>query len=159
MAPVIRALPPSATGQPTAWASAVSIRPTAPVGTARSGIMACAAAPANRARASGVRNRRATACRGPQAVDQPNTASPADSRARRPPDRGQQQLGQVRAVAGHRAEQPPVGGAVAAEARRGLRDRPGDHRGPAAVQRLGENHLRAGEGDAAGGQAETPEEG
>ena len=80
MAPVIRALPPSATGQPVVWARAVSISPTAPVGTARSGIMACAAAPANRARASGVANRRATpaADRSPLI---PNTASPADRRA------------------------------------------------------------------------------
>jgi len=103
MAPVIRALPPSATGQPAEWASA--------------------------------------------------TGAPAA------PDRGQQQLRQLLAVAGHRAQQPPVGGGGAAEPRRGLRDRPGDHRGPAAVQRLGEHHLRAGEGDPAGGQAETLEEG
>ena len=76
MASVIRALPPTATGQPTAWARPVSMRPTAPVGGAVSGIMPCAAAPANRARASGVRKRRATpaAERNPFI---PNTASPA----------------------------------------------------------------------------------
>ena len=119
MAPVIRALPPSATGQPAAWARAVSISPTAPVGTARSGIMACAAAPANRARASGVAEPAGHAGRGPQAVD-PEHGEPGGQVRRRPPDRGQQQLGQVRAVAGHRAQQPPVGGGVAAEPRRGL---------------------------------------
>ncbi len=60
IAPVIRALPPSATGQPTPWASAISIRPTAPVGGGASGIMPCAATPASSARPSSVRNRRAT---------------------------------------------------------------------------------------------------
>ena len=59
-ASVIRALPPATTGQPTACASPVSISPTPAVGTAVSGIMAWAAAPAMIARASSVCQRLAT---------------------------------------------------------------------------------------------------
>ena len=51
------ALPPSTTGQPTACAIMMNIRPNAPVPTAVSGCMVCAAAPASRARASSVRKR------------------------------------------------------------------------------------------------------
>ena len=61
IASVIRALPPATTGQPTACASPVSISPTPAVGTAVSGIMAWAAAPAMIARASSVCHRLATA--------------------------------------------------------------------------------------------------
>jgi len=60
IASVIRALPPATTGQPTACASAVSISPMPAVGTAVSGIMPCAAAPAMMARASAVCQRLAT---------------------------------------------------------------------------------------------------
>ncbi len=60
IASVIRALPPVTTGQPTAWASPVSISPIPAVGTAVSGIIACAAAPAMMARASSVCQRLAT---------------------------------------------------------------------------------------------------
>ena len=60
IASVIRALPPATTGQPTACASPISISPTPAVGTAVSGIMACAAAPAMIARASSVCQRLAT---------------------------------------------------------------------------------------------------
>ena len=60
IASVIRALPPATTGQPTACASPASISPTPAVGTAVSGIMAWAEAPARIARASSVCQRRAT---------------------------------------------------------------------------------------------------
>ena len=61
IASVIRALPPSITGQPTPCASTISMRPMPPVGTAVSGSMEWAAAPAMIARASGVRQRRTSA--------------------------------------------------------------------------------------------------
>ena len=57
IASVIRALPPATTGQPTACASPISISPMPAVGTAVSGIMACAAVPARIARASSVSHR------------------------------------------------------------------------------------------------------
>jgi hypothetical protein len=79
MASVMRALPPSATGQPTPCASAISIIPTAPVGGAVNGIIPCAATPANSARASGVQNRRATPAADLSPLS-PNTAIPADRR-------------------------------------------------------------------------------
>ena len=60
IASVILALPPATTGQPTACASPISISPTPAVGTAVSGIMACAAAPAMIARASWACQRLAT---------------------------------------------------------------------------------------------------
>ena len=59
-ASVIRALPPATSGQPTACASPISISPMPAVGTAVSGIMAWAAAPAMIARASWVCQRLAT---------------------------------------------------------------------------------------------------
>ena len=49
---MIRALPPSTTGQPTACAVIRNSRPKALVSGAVSGSMACAAAPASSARAS-----------------------------------------------------------------------------------------------------------
>ena len=55
---MIRALPPSTTGQPTACAVIRNSRPKALVSGAVSGSMACAPAPASSARASGPRNRR-----------------------------------------------------------------------------------------------------
>ena len=61
IASVIRALPPATSGQPTACASPISISPMPAVGTAVSGIMACAAAPAMIARASSACQRLATA--------------------------------------------------------------------------------------------------
>ena len=61
---MIRALPPATTGQPTAWASETSMIPMPAVGTAVSGIIACAAAPAMTARASGVRQVRTTVAAG-----------------------------------------------------------------------------------------------
>ena len=60
IASVIRALPPATTGQPAACARPISISPMPAVGTAVSGIMACAAAPAMIARASWVSHRLAT---------------------------------------------------------------------------------------------------
>ena len=53
------ALPPSTTGHPTPWPSAVRRRPKADVNGAVSGSMECAAAPATSARAASVLNRRA----------------------------------------------------------------------------------------------------
>jgi hypothetical protein len=64
IAPVILALPPTTTGQPTAWASETSMIPMPAVGAASSGIIAWAAAPAMTARASGVRQRRTTVAAG-----------------------------------------------------------------------------------------------
>ena len=61
-------------------------------------------------------------------------------------------------VAGHRAEQAPVGAAVGAEAGGGLGHRAGHDRGPAAVERIGELDLGPREPDAARGQVEAPEE-
>ena len=77
---------------------------------------------------------------------------------RRPPDRGQHQLSQVRVVAGQRPEQPLVGGGVGAQPGRRVRRRPGDHRAPAAIQRVRDDHVRGGESDPALGQPEAPEE-
>ena len=64
LASVIRALPPSITGQPTPCASIISMRPMPPVGIAVSGIMEWAAAPPMIARASGPRQRRTSAAAG-----------------------------------------------------------------------------------------------
>ncbi len=53
-------MPPTTTGQPTEWARPTSMSPMPAVGTAVSGIMAWAAAPARIARACGVCQRRTT---------------------------------------------------------------------------------------------------
>jgi hypothetical protein len=64
IASVIRALPPWISGQPTPCASAISIRPMPPVGTAVSGSIEWAAAPPMIARASGWCQRRASTAAG-----------------------------------------------------------------------------------------------
>ena len=56
---VMAALPPSTTGQPAPWPSAVRSSPKADVNGAVSGSMECAAAPASSARAASVLKRRA----------------------------------------------------------------------------------------------------
>ena len=156
MASVIRALPPAITGQPTPCASTISMRPMPPVGTAVSGSMEWAAAPAMIARASG----------GAPAADQhgggQDAAAAVPGHHQRVRGQAAQRLEQFRAdivgVAGHRAEQAPVGAAVGAEAGGGLGHRAGHDRGAAAVERIGELDLGSCEPDAARGQVEAPEE-
>ena len=77
---------------------------------------------------------------------------------RRAAQAGQDRRGQVRAPGGQRADEAPVGGRVRAEAGRGPGDGAGDHRGPAAVERVRERHLGVAEGHAAPGQPEPAEE-
>ena len=78
--------------------------------------------------------------------------------AGRPAQRLEQFRADIVGVAGHRADQAPVGAAVGAEAGGGLGHRAGHDRGAAAVERIGELDLGPCEPDAARGQVEALEE-
>ena len=80
-AALIACEPPSATGHPCAWPAAVSARPTDADSGLFNGCTRCAATPANSARASSVRQRRATAVAGSSARS-PNPASRNGCRGR-----------------------------------------------------------------------------
>ena len=154
------ALPPSTTGQPAPWPSAVRRRPKADVNGARE-------------RLHGVRRRAGQ--QGPRRV-----GAEAARRVlhRRRPD--QREAGEGQRVARHAAHRPEdighdpvepldqrphqvlVGRGVAAEVRGRLADVPVERGGPAAVERMGEGHLGLAQHDArarpgrASGRRERP---
>ena len=144
-ASVSRALPPSTTGQPTECAVIRNSKPKALVSGAVSGSMVCAAAPAISARACSPRNRRDSTLAGQQALQaEPGHGHrmPGD-RPQRSEDGGQDE----REVMHQGPEQLPVGVPVWPEPPGRLVYRSVGGRCPAAVQWLGEGHLRGQQPD------------
>ena len=138
-ASVSRALPPSTTGQPTACAAIMSSSPNALVTGALSGSMEWAATPANRPCASGGAEPAGHHGGGREPVQaEPGHGQRVPGHG---PDRGQDLRQGQPGVADERAEEPPVGARVAAQAARGLLDRARHRRSPAAVKRVGERDL------------------
>ena len=139
---VMAALPPSTTGQPTPWPSAVSRRPKADVNGAVSGSMECAAAPAEqRPRRVGAEAPRGVADRGRADQGEPGqrqrVAGHAAHRAQHVGDDPVEPVHQ-------RSHQLPVRRRVPAEVRRRLVDAPVQRGGPRRRPADGRRPPRAG---------------
>ena len=151
------ALPPSTTGQPTPWPSAVSRRPKADVNGAVSGSMACAAAPARRARPASVVKRR-VAWRSDGAADH-GEAGQRQRVTGDAPHRTQHIGDDAVEPLHHGPHQVAVGRRVTAQVRCRLLEAPVQGDRPRATQRLGEGHLGLAQDHAEAGEVQGAEEG
>ena len=121
IAPLIAAEPPSATGQPKRCAAVPRVTPIADDIGERNGRKACAATPANSARASGVENRRAsTAAGSPETAPKRASASGCAGHVQHRP---QEVLRDRVEALGERAEQRLPATAVGPQRRGGPLDR------------------------------------